>query len=241
MASPEEVIREVVQDVWTFSRPFNLFNRIPVGGRSTAIKLQDGSLWILASTPLTAETGRKLGELGEVRYIVAGNAFHHMFLKPYKDAYPNAKVIGPEDLGPKKTVEGWELDAVFSAAQPDTKHGFEDEIEHCYFSGQKNKDIAFYHRASKTVVSADLLFNLPSTEQYTFSKISPHFPILSGFRPDSWMMRAFVWSQERDKATMQRDAHKVASWDFDKFIPCHGNVIESNAKQAWKDAYRRYF
>ena len=34
-----------------------------------------------------------------------------------------------------------------------------------YFSGYVNKDIAFYHKASKTVIAADLLFNIPGTEQ----------------------------------------------------------------------------
>lgn len=34
-----------------------------------------------------------------------------------------------------------------------------------YFSGFKNKDVAFFHPASKTMIEADLLFNLPATEQ----------------------------------------------------------------------------
>ena len=47
--------------------PFNLFNKLPVGGRSTAIKLKNGSVWVLASTPLTDATKSKLQELGEVK------------------------------------------------------------------------------------------------------------------------------------------------------------------------------
>ena len=60
---------------------------------------------------------------------MAGNAFHHLFLseypstelltrltnvvvvEQYKDAYPTAKTIGPEDLNAKKAAEGWQLDA----------------------------------------------------------------------------------------------------------------------------------
>ena len=34
-----------------------------------------------------------------------------------------------------------------------------------YFSGFKNKDVAFFHPASKSLIEADLLFNLPPTEQ----------------------------------------------------------------------------
>ena len=44
-----------------------LFGFVPVGGRSTAIKLESGGVWILASTPLTDETKEKLAELGEVK------------------------------------------------------------------------------------------------------------------------------------------------------------------------------
>ncbi|KAJ3558087.1 hypothetical protein NM688_g1124 [Phlebia brevispora] len=225
----ETVIREVSNDVWTFSRPFNLFSRLPVGGRSTAIKLPHGQVWILASTPLDNETRKKLSELGEVKYIVAGNAFHHMFLKDYKAAYPSASVIGPEELGPKKEPEGFKLDKaiirmkVFSSSKPDQVFGFEKEIDYCYFSGYKNKDVAYYHRASKTVIAADLIFNLPGTEQYAFAKLpAPYFPFASHLSPFAWFHKAFLWSKVTDKAAMQREVRKVASWDFEKFIPCHG-------------------
>lgn len=34
-----------------------------------------------------------------------------------------------------------------------------------YFTGFKNKDVAFFHPASKSLIEADLLFNLPAREQ----------------------------------------------------------------------------
>jgi hypothetical protein len=50
----------------------------------------------------------------------------------------------------------------------------EDGDRHClgvnltvtsYFSGFRNKDVAFLHVASKSLIEADLLLNLPATEQ----------------------------------------------------------------------------
>lgn len=29
----------------------------------------------------------------------------------------------------------------------------------------------------------------------------------------------------------------VAAWDFDRMIPCHGDVMETGAKKAWTDTY----
>ena len=40
---------------------------VPMGGRSTAIKVETGGVWILASTALNNETKQKLDELGEVK------------------------------------------------------------------------------------------------------------------------------------------------------------------------------
>jgi len=47
-----------------------------------------------------------------------------------------------------------------------------------YFSGHKNKDVAFFHQASKTLIQADLLFNLPPYEQvntHYWFKLSPTY------------------------------------------------------------------
>ncbi|KAI0765231.1 hypothetical protein C8Q74DRAFT_1287071 [Fomes fomentarius] len=236
----EIVIREVAHNVWTFSRPFTLFGLLPVGGRSTAIKLEAGGVWILASTPLTDETRQKLAELGEVKYIIAGNSFHNLFLRPYKEAYPGAKLIGPEGLLKKKELDGLQLEGVYSASNPDAKHGFEDEIEACYFSGYANKDTAFFHKASKTVVAADLLFNIPAREQFSKSKESARSLLFNAMHPRGWQQRAFVWSKEENKEALRREAQTVYSWDFDRYIPCHGDVIETGAKAAWASAFARY-
>jgi hypothetical protein len=45
------------------------------------------------------------------------------------------------------------------------------QIKACYFSGFANKDVAFFHAASKTLIEADLLFNLPGNEQVYFNAL----------------------------------------------------------------------
>jgi hypothetical protein len=36
---------------------------------------------------------------------------------------------------------------------------------------------------------------------------------------------------------MSKGAKEVAEWDFDRIIPCHGDVIETGGKKAWTDSY----
>ncbi|KAI6006982.1 hypothetical protein EDD15DRAFT_2358055 [Pisolithus albus] len=221
----DTVIREVTKGVWTFSRPFARYGVLPMGGRSTAIKLSDGGVWVLASTPLTEETKRTIDELGQVKYIINADAVHHLFLGEFRRAYPDAKLIGVVDTLKRIDDKSIKFDGLWGRDSPDTEYGFEDDIKHCYFSGFRNKDVAFLHVASKSLIEADLLLNLPATEQY--SKCSRWIPQAT-LKPTDLI----------DFRAMKRDARKVASWDFDRIIPCHGDVIERDGNKAWREAYK---
>ncbi|KIJ30807.1 hypothetical protein M422DRAFT_267638 [Sphaerobolus stellatus SS14] len=235
----ETVIKQVAQDVWTFSRPFARMGIIPFGGRSTVIKLRDGNVWVLASTPLEDATKTKIDQLGALqRYIVGPDAVHYLYLSArFKKAYPQAKVIGVEPLKDKKGVP--KLDGVYGVDPSETKYGFEDEVQSCYFSAFAKKDVAFNHIASKSLIEADLLFNLPAREQYSTTQKKP-FLYNHNFGPSSWLHQKLLWLAGSNTATMKKDVQTVASWDFDRIIPCHGDVIEDKAKEAWKTAFSAY-
>ncbi|KAK7683522.1 hypothetical protein QCA50_013356 [Cerrena zonata] len=237
----EIVIREITPEVTIFSSPFTrFFGLFAIGGRSTAIKLTSGLLWIVASTPFTAETKDAIDKMGTVGYILAANVDHHFFLSQWKRAYPAAVMIGVDGLEAKKK-EDWRFDGLYGVDWEDTKYGFEDEIQSCYFSGFAKKDVAWFHLPSKTLIVADLVFNLPANEQHSQSKTPPKLPFFfPKFDPYSQGLQRFLWAQGKNTEAMQRNAKTVAFWDFERIIPCHGDVIEKDAKKAWKAAYKRY-
>ncbi|KAJ7669288.1 hypothetical protein DFH06DRAFT_1267393 [Mycena polygramma] len=227
----DTVIREVTTNVWTCSRPFAVFGWINIGGRSTAIKLSNGGIWVIASTPLNPETKAKLDELGPVQYIVAFNAFHNTYLGEFKEAYPDAKLIAPAltlERPPGKTIS---FDGVWGRDAPETKYG--------YFSGHKNKDVAFFHPKSATLVTADLIMNMPGTEQYSKSAVSGRFPFYGLLaKPYSWIQSKHAAAMAVDPVAMKRDAKTGAAWDFSRIIPCHGDVIEEGGQKVWREAYK---
>ncbi|KAF8316784.1 hypothetical protein DL93DRAFT_2165911 [Clavulina sp. PMI_390] len=236
--SSETVIRQVTQGVWIFSRPFARYNVVPIGGRSTAIKLATGDVWVLASTPLTPETKETIDAMGPVKWIMAADVVHHLFIDEFKANYPEAKVIGVSGLEAKKQFK---FDGLYGVDPADTKYGFEPEIQACYFSGFKNRDVAFFHAPSKTLIEADLMMNLPPTEQYSKTNSTGKLPFVGDFiSPWTNLQKRFLWSLGLDKEAMKRDAKTVAGWDFTRVIPCHGNVIEEKGKEAWREAYKWY-
>ncbi|KAF7430455.1 hypothetical protein PC9H_006162 [Pleurotus ostreatus] len=241
----DTAIREVTKGVWTFSRPFARFGLVPIGGRSTAIQLNDGGLWVLASTPLNEPTKAKLDELGPVKYIVSADAVHYLFLSEFKKAYPDAKLYAPKAAIERCNDKTLKFDGVWGGSDSDGKtFEFENEarnfIQHCYFSGFKNRDVAFFHADSKVMVEADLLFNLPATEQYSKSTSSGYVPSWGQINPWNWMHPKLVWQLGENKEEMKRDARTVAGWNFEKIIPCHGDVIENDGNKAWREAYKAF-
>ncbi|KAH8806818.1 hypothetical protein DL96DRAFT_1473860 [Flagelloscypha sp. PMI_526] len=235
---PELVIRQVTPHITTFSKPFKRFGFLPWGGRSTAIRLENGSgVWVLASTPLTIDTKETLDAMGPVKWIMAGDMLHYMFVKEFATAYPDAKVIVVEGLVDKIKEQGVRVDGAYGADPEGTTYGFEEEFESRYFSGFANKDVAWMHKPSKTLVVADLVFNLPGTEQYSKSKESPKIPLLGGFKPAGHIHKTFTnhfqINEERCSC--------CGEWDFDRIIMCHGDVIETGGKEQWKQAYAKYF
>jgi len=50
-----------------FSVPFSRFGMLPIGGRSTAIKLQNDEVFVLASSPADQQTVDTLNAMGTVK------------------------------------------------------------------------------------------------------------------------------------------------------------------------------
>ncbi|KAF8886151.1 hypothetical protein BD779DRAFT_1662749 [Infundibulicybe gibba] len=194
--------------------------------------LRDGGVWVLASTPLSDETRETLDRMGPVKYIIGANAQHYLFLGEFKKAYPDAKLIAPQGAINKVEDASFSFDGAWGKDPADTQYGFEGDIKALFFSWFKNQDVAFLHLASKTLIQADLLFNPPPTEQYSKSAIE--------IPPRSWSHSRFLWNLSIDKEEMRRDAMTVAGWDFERIIPCHGDVIEEDANAAWRAAYQSF-
>ncbi|CAG7849039.1 SubName: Full=Uncharacterized protein {ECO:0000313/EMBL:CCA67111.1} [Serendipita indica DSM 11827] len=228
--STETIIRQLTPSVCIFSRPFKRFGILPVGGRSTAVKLRNGDIWVLASTTLDEPTKAKIDEMGNVKYIVAADAEHDSFLSEFTKAYPAAHLIGVEPLAKKRT--DLHFHGAYGKDPEGTKYGYEPEIEACYFPETPNSDVAFFHAESKSLIEADLLWNLKGSSPSLFSL---------NFDPDSTLHKKFAQFATSDKAATKILAQRVAQWDFDRIIPCHGEVIETGGKNAWKAAYEAFF
>lgn len=238
------LIQKLDEAVTIFTVPFKRFGLIPIGGRSTAVKLASGKIVLFASHPNDDATAKTLEEMGEtVSHIIALDAVHHMFLSDYLKVYPNAKLVGPKGLVSKRS------DLKFDIVQPDTSLDAElaQEFKAVALTGHPNEDIVWLHTPSKTLIEADALFNLPCEAQKSgvFAYVFPNF-LLSHMAPNTVFHRTVVKGFSKGNPSAFADAAKVVDgWDFNRLIPCHGEVIPpagsgsttNAAKAAWRNAY----
>ena len=245
MLENKSISREIVPgQVWGIARPFFRFGA-KVGGRASIIKLSNGDLFVISPTPIESDTESFISSIGgQVKYLLAPDIEHYMSLKAWKQAYPEATVIGPKPLADKLTDV--KFDIVMTPEHLDEGFG-DDEILIHYFPGYFSFEIAVLHVASGSFFNADLAECLPALE--AFSK-TPEVDPKTGFKthlfmkmfsPHNWL-HEFVLGNvlAKDKNAMKRDVKVVSDWKFDRLVPCHGDVMETGAKKWWNDLYARF-
>lgn len=188
------VIRDVVPGITTLSVPFELAGRVKTGGRGTLVRLSTSSLAIFSPVYLTPEVRAKIESLGTLRYIVALNIEHHLFISSWVEAFPTADVICMEGLPEKRAkneaMKGVKFTHVFmsqSKTSMKISAEFDSEFQYEFLNSHQNKELVFLHQPTRTVIEADLIFNLPATEQYSKTGKAADSGFLQNLLPASYI------------------------------------------------------
>ncbi|KAM5346537.1 hypothetical protein ACJ41O_009542 [Fusarium nematophilum] len=259
-SNPDDVmvIRNVTPNVVTFSVPFSRFGKVKIGGRGTLVKLTSGGLAVFSPVALTEATKAKVAEMGgDVRYIVALDFEHHIFISEWAKQYPSAKIVGPEGLPEKRAkqqddpkIGGEEFAVVFKKQDKrDIRIDpeFDADFDYEYVDGHANLEIVFFYKPDRVLIQADLLFNLPPTEQY--SKVPEAerpqdgvtgkvFASIQTPRGDIKWLKRFNWYVgAKDRNSFNASIERIVQWDFVTNIPCHGDVMEGDAKELFQRVF----
>ena len=194
---------------------------------------------------------------GKVAYLIALDIEHHIFLSEWKAAYPDAILVGPKGLPEKRAkqlsdpmVSDDKFGVIFSKDNKrDTKISdeFDADFEYEFVDGHTNLELVFFYKPEKVLIQADLLFNLPATEQYSRvpeaerqekGVLAKLFTNIQSTEGDvKWMQRFNWYLAGKDRSSYNDSLGKVEQWDFKTIIPCHGDVIEGNGKEVFHKVF----
>jgi len=221
---------------------------------SLVVRLQSGALAVFSPTALTPEVKSTVESMGnKVTYIAALDFEHHIFLSEWAKAYPSASLLGVEGLPEKREKDPETAGSKFAFVWTQKNKNdmkvdpeFDREFDYEYVGGHANKELVFCHKPNKTLIEADMMFNLPATEQFSKTGLDATSGILTkmfiGLQNTvgaaTWQKR-FLWyaASSKDRPSFNQSAKKIASWDFDRIIPCHGDVIETGGKGIFRKVF----
>lgn len=114
---------------------------------------------------------------------------------------------------------------------------FREAFDVEYISAHPHKEIVLFFKKEKTLIEADLFFNLPSIEQYSRSGesatgglITKIFVWLWGTggsaRAQKWFVRRVFARGGGDLVGWGESVRRIHEWGFERVVPCHGQVVE---------------
>ncbi|KAJ8098658.1 hypothetical protein POJ06DRAFT_212793 [Lipomyces tetrasporus] len=242
------VPRELNSSISILSTPFKRVGLFQIGARASFVSLpSSNSVVVIAPVPYGDDSAAIVGSR-DVKFLIAPDLEHHMALKSWKDKYPSAKVIGAEGLRARKASQGVEVDYEIKLANKvisPSEAGIDDAelnevFKFVYLPSHQSKELVTYHVPTKTLIEADLLFNLPAIEQYSKSPTNPKSGftrLFNAFHPESSWHKRMVSGALKDKAGAKIALNAIQSLDFETIIPCHGDVITADAKKKFNTLF----
>jgi hypothetical protein len=221
------MLRELDTDLWAAERPQRFFG-LEVGTRMSVIRLADGSLLLHSPVALGPELRREIDGRGTVRFAVAPNRFHHLYAGDVARAYPEARLWVAPGLERKRP------DLVISGVLGDDAPAeWKGEIDQIFFRGRPlENEVAFFHRASRTLLLCDLAFNFGPAAAAATRLLMSVLQRRGRFGPsrlDSLLIR--------DRRAARQSLAGILAWDFDRVVVAHGDVLESGGHAALRAGY----
>jgi hypothetical protein len=194
---------------------------MPFGGfprRMTVVRLRDGGLVIYSAMALSEEEMTALDSFGTPRFLIVPSDIHRMDAKPWKERYPNLRVIAP--AGARDEVE-----AVVHVHGANVDFG-DPDVSYLTVPGTDGHEAALlvHSPTGTTLVVNDVIWNVH------------HRSGIGG-----WLFRLFGLTKNKPQvaAVVRRkiaDPHALSAqfeaWshlgDLKRIIVSHGDIIERN-------------
>ena len=220
-------MRHIDKDLWVAEQPLR-FGMLELGTRMTVIRLRDSSLLLHSPISLSDPLRAQLDELGPVRYVIAPNRFHHLFVSEYTAAYPKSELYVAPGLPEKRkdlTIHG-----VLPGDAPGAWIG---ELEYVFFDGfPLANEVVCLHEASRTLLVCDLAFNIGSEAPWLTRFAFRLWGCYDDFGPTR-----FERLMIRDKRAARRSLEQILALDFDRIIVTHGKILEHGGPEAMKRGF----
>ncbi|MDX1649045.1 MAG: DUF4336 domain-containing protein [Myxococcota bacterium] len=223
--------RELAPGLLAIDRRILLPGGVAMPTRAVAVALPAGGLAVASPVPLDPELERTLAARGGVRALLAPGSFHHLALRAWAKAFPDAEVW----LAPGLATRRPELPAGRvlgdATAEPAVLAPVLDSVVYGPVRGVA--EVALFHRPTRSLLLTDALFHLTRAR---------------GAR-ERWLFRALgVWGRLAtsrtaryallgDRPRVRAFADALIALEPERLVPAHGEPLEGDVAGALRTAF----
>lgn len=220
------MLTPLADNVWTLARPLR-FLGLETGTRMTVARLESGGLFVHSPVSLDAELRDALTALGPVEAVVAPCLFHHLSIAEWAKAYPAAAIFGCPGLDRKRKDVTWT--GILGDA-PEAR--WAGELDQVLFGAYAlENEVVFFHRASRTMISSDVIFNL-STVPSGFTRFVAR--VIGNREPGPTLLERLAI---RDRPAARTQIDRMLGWDPERIVLAHGAIVPVDGAAVLARAY----
>ena len=221
----------VAGQIWLCPYPIRLMGT-RFEARMTVIRLASGELMLHSPCDITAAIAKELVALGPVAHIVVPGNFHHLHAASAQAAFPDAQTwICP---GIEKKRPDLRYDGILGDLAP---AGWLGEIDQVLVQGTRfMREVAMYHRASRTLILVDLIENFTDATPNTGGALKLWFKYVLCMwgNPKPAPEYRMGWN---DRISAAKSLRRILAWDFQQIVLSHGDLIDHDAHEVAAEAW----
>ncbi|MBS0432200.1 MAG: DUF4336 domain-containing protein [Proteobacteria bacterium] len=237
---PINTLKPVVPDVWIADGPVVRMAMpcglsMPFTTRMTIVRLRDGGLW--CHSPIAPDDAlfAAIDALGPVRDLVSPNQLHYAHIAAWKRRYPHAVARASPGVSERAAAQDIEarFDAAFDDAAPSPWPG---EIDPLLFRGSRAfGEVVFFHRASATLVLADLIENF---EKEKLTRGMRAVARLGGVLDPDGKAPLDMRMTFTDRGAARDCLRQLLAWKPQRVLLAHGRWYERDGVEQLQRAFR---
>jgi hypothetical protein len=206
----------IAENLWLMAYPLKMLGA-DLRRNVTLIRLHSGKLVIHSSAPFTAADIAAIRAFGEPGWLLDGILRHDTFAQEGREAFPGIPYLAPEGFS---EVVGFPTTPIVPAPAE-----WDGELLALEIQGAPSaRDTALLHAPSRTLILTELIFNFGDAEPLWTELL---LRVAVGGEHHPGMSRPFK-AGVKDEAAFKSSVATILSWDFDRVIVGHGEVIETD-------------
>lgn len=214
----------LAENLWLLPYPLKMLGA-DLRRNVTLVRLRSGQLLIHSSAPFSPDDVATIHTLGDPAWLLDGVLRHDTFAHEARAAFPSIPYLAPEGFA---AIVGFPTQPILP-----TPPEWEKELRALEIQGAPEaRDTALLHLPTRTLILTELIFNF-GDDQPLWTELLLRAAIGSQHHPG--MSRPFK-AGIKDKAAFQASIATILSWDFDRVIVGHGDVIPTDGQPKLRTA-----